>query len=239
MLQWRVQALGTNDSAFSGNLQFELDATPPAVPGAFQVTTGTTVLTGGVGISGSGIASGATGYDKALDGNPGSYWATPLRAWFQTEFIVVDYGSPKSINEVRLLSQASSAIRFPVNFEIQVSLDNINYTTVSSTTGFVAAPANWYSFPFATASARYVRVWVTLSNNVNGILSVELAEVETIQATGGAGSVGLSWLTPGDDGNTGTADHLEVRYAATTLGSFDFATATPAAGVPPAAVAGA
>lgn len=62
------------------------------------------------------------------------------------------------------------------------------------------------------------------------------ATIDDLSATRGttAGTVGLSWTAPGDDGNTGTATGYEIRYAAgPIMDEIAWNAATPVSGIIP------
>jgi hypothetical protein len=48
----------------------------------------------------------------------------------------------------------------------------------------------------------------------------------------------LNWSAPGDDNNSGTAASYDIRYSTSTLSESNFATATPASGMPTPSLAG-
>jgi beta-glucosidase-like glycosyl hydrolase len=84
----------------------------------------------------------------ATDGNPGSRWES---AYTDPQWLEVDLGSPTQICSASLSWEAAYAS----SFQIQVSTDNVNWSTVYSTT--TAAGGN-ESFTFS-ATARYIRVY--------------------------------------------------------------------------------
>ncbi|GAA4249208.1 galactose-binding domain-containing protein [Dactylosporangium darangshiense] len=87
---------------------------------------------------------------SAVDGNPATRWGS---AYSDPQWIVVDLGSARSINRVRLNWEAA----YGRAYQIQTSPDNATWTTVYSTTtgdGGVDDLA-------VTGSGRYVRVYGT------------------------------------------------------------------------------
>ena len=84
----------------------------------------------------------------ATDGNPGSRWES---AYTDPQWLEVDLGSQTQICSASLLWETAYAS----SFQIQVSTDNVNWTTVYSTT---TATGGSESFTFS-ATGRYIRVY--------------------------------------------------------------------------------
>ena len=86
----------------------------------------------------------------ATDGDPGTRWES---AYSDPQWLEVDLGSQTQICGASLLWEAAYASAF----QIQVSTDNANWTTVYSTT---TGTGGSESFTFS-ATARYIRVYAT------------------------------------------------------------------------------
>lgn len=96
-----------------------------------------------------------------------------------TEYITFDMGSGKSISRVDLFPRNQTNYvgnGFPVDFTIQVSNDNVNWTTVISRTGYAQPDQNVQSFSFTAQTARYVKIQGTNLRN-NGEYRMQFAEV--------------------------------------------------------------
>jgi chitodextrinase len=199
------------------------------VDGFVDVTGLTTIASSG--------DSGSNTKDKVLDKNLDTYWSTPGRASMQTEFLTLDLGAAKSFARVRMRSRADNGTFFPRDFEIQVSDDNVSYTTVASRTDFSAGNGQWYDFDFNTERRRYVRVLVTKSRqHSSGYYFTQIAEMEVKQGTPAQGTIELDWPAPGDDGSSGTAASYDIRYQQGT--TITFGSATSATGEPAPSPAG-
>lgn len=98
-----------------------------------------------------------------------------------TEHIQLDMGSSKTVSKVDLYPRNESGQvgkGFPVNFTIQISTDNINWTTVVTRTAYAQPGNSVQSFTFTAASARYVKV-VGTSLRLNGTeYRMQFAEME-------------------------------------------------------------
>ena len=94
----------------------------------------------------------ATDYpaSDATDGNPGSRWSS---AFSDPQWLEVDLGSEQNICSIGILWEAAYATAF----QIQVSNDNTNWTTVYSTT---TGTGGNQTFSIST-TARYVRMYGT------------------------------------------------------------------------------
>lgn len=171
-----------------------------------------------------------TDMTKTTDGDAATYWQSPNRAVITPEFITWDLGANKNLSQVSLLSRSTGNL-FPVDYQIQVSTDNVNFTTVHSVTGAAPALGAWVDHALPDPTARYVRLWITKTKlSASGKYTAQLAEVEILEATPGE-SLGLHWTAPGDDGDVGTAASYELRWSSSpiTIGNFNAATtiATP------------
>ncbi len=201
------------------------DDTPPrrvinlkarAVPGGKPIPA--------TAIASSGSAAGTQDMTKTTDRLPATFWSSPQRAASQTEFITWDLGAAKTLNEVALLSRSAGTL-FPVDYEIQVSLNNSAYTTAFSVTGGAVGPGVWVHHTLPDPRARYVKLLIKkLKRSVTGTFRAQLAEVEILEATQGA-VVALSWTAPGDDGRVGTATAYDLRWSTSPITEQNFAAA--------------
>ena len=172
--------------------------------------------------------------ENAIDGDLNTHWSTPGRSAITTEFYKLDFGSSQDINLVRLRSDSGNGQRFPKDFTIQVSADDVSYTVVHSENDFVAAPITWYEFSFPTVSARYVKIESTEQNKYRKKYYVQIAEIEILGPAGAAVQATLAWNATGDDGDQATAASYEIRYdtAEITGANFDGATLAASGLVP-------
>ncbi|WP_328988980.1 discoidin domain-containing protein [Kribbella sp. NBC_01245] len=94
----------------------------------------------------------------------------------------VDLGAVTGIKEVALFARsdgANTGAGFPVDFEIQTSLNGSTWTPVVTKTGYPKPDELAQSFTFTATSARYVRVVATkVQPAPGGELRVQLAELE-------------------------------------------------------------
>lgn len=101
-----------------------------------------------------------------------------------TEWVQVDLGSASSISRVDLYPRNDSpntGYGFPVDFTIQVSTDNLNWSTVVTKTGYALPAGSVQSFGFNATNARYVKVnGTSLRQNPNdgNLYRMQFAEVE-------------------------------------------------------------
>ncbi len=118
----------------------------------------------------------------ATDGNPGSRWSS---AASDPQWLDVDLGSQQQICSMGILWEAAYASAF----QLQVSNDNSNWTTVYSTT---TGTGGSQTFP-VSATARYVRMYATARGTQFGDSIFELdvyGLTTTAPVTGGNGNGG-------------------------------------------------
>ena len=78
-----------------------------------------------------------------------------------TEWVTVDLGTANIINRVKLHPRNDATHvgwHFPVDFTIQVSADNVSWTTVVTQTAYPLPSNTAQSFGFSSINARYVKV---------------------------------------------------------------------------------
>ncbi|GGD64462.1 discoidin domain-containing protein [Paenibacillus nasutitermitis] len=99
-----------------------------------------------------------------------------------TEWVTADIGSNKTISRVDLYPRNDNTNLgncFPIDFTIQVSTDNVNWTTMITRTNYAKPGNQVQSFTFAPQSAKYVKVTGTnLRTDVYGSYRMQFAEIE-------------------------------------------------------------
>jgi len=104
-----------------------------------------------------------------------------------TEWIMLDLGKAYMIQTVDLYPRndgSNTGYGFPVDFTIQLSEDNINWTTVITETGYELPGNEVQSFSFASSEARYIKIeGSSLRSNPNdwNQYRMQLAEIEVYQ----------------------------------------------------------
>lgn len=104
-----------------------------------------------------------------------------------TEWVKVDLGLSTSISKVDLYPRndgVNTGYGFPINFTIDVSQDNVTWTSVVTKTNYSLPTGTAQSFAFPTQNARYVRVnGTSLRANPNdgNTYRMQLAEFEVYQ----------------------------------------------------------
>ena len=233
--KWRVLATdGVNQSPFSIDTFFAIDViAPDAITDlAAGPAPSSPVLVTAPAVDSSGDRSDAKSKEKATDGDPLTFWSTPARAVAQHEFITMDTASVHRIGRVRVLSRDRGSF-FPEDLEIQVSDDNVDFTTVHQVFGLPATTSTWHSFDFAPAQGRYVRVYVTKARKTSGKYKVHIAEIQVYESPIVTGSLSLSWTAPGDNGSLGTAASYALKWSLSPIDSGNFGSATPVTLSPP------
>jgi hypothetical protein len=100
-----------------------------------------------------------------------------------TEWITIDLGATSSISRVDLFPRDDDlGYGFPLDFTIQVSINNTNWSTVITQTGYpLPTVAGAKSFTFASTNARYVKITGTNlrpNPNDNNSYRMQFAEIE-------------------------------------------------------------
>lgn len=139
--------------------------------------------------SGWGKAKAVDGERSAISGAKGWTSANSLTV-NHTEWVSVDLAASYSINKVDLYPRndgADTGYGFPIDFTIQVSTDNTNWTTVITRTGYTLPGGTVQSFSFSNQNARYVKIEGTsLRQNPNDSnqYRMQFAEIEVYAPAG-------------------------------------------------------
>ncbi len=184
-------------------------------------------------IAASSAASSATAFTNATDGNDSSYWGSAGTGTATEQWITLDTGSSHDIGQVRLRSRSAGAL-FPEELEIQVSPDNVTFTTVHTAVGLPSTQGFWHTMLFTGSPGRYVRVRaIKPRQSAGGLYYAQIAEIEVSEATFIFGPITLHWTAPGDDGENGTAASYDLRYSTNLIDDLaSFGSASTVAGEP-------
>ncbi|QGQ98682.1 hypothetical protein EHS13_29260 [Paenibacillus psychroresistens] len=127
---------------------------------------------------------------KATDGltfsSPGSMGWSSLNSLTtnHTEWVTVDLTTSQALSKVLLYPRndgANTGYGFPINFTIQLSTDNINWTTVATQTGYALPAGVGQSFTFSSQNARYVKInGTSLRANPNDINQYRMQFAEIV-----------------------------------------------------------
>lgn len=100
------------------------------------------------------------------DKDPATEWISANHKTMRPEFAIADLGTSKTFTSIDLLSPPRIISEaFPKTFSLFVSNDKVNWTWVKDAKNVVAAPSQWYHFPVASTTARYIRVQVDETNH--------------------------------------------------------------------------
>lgn len=175
---------------------------------------------------------------QAADGNPQTAWLTPGRFVPQEEHLVLRVPTPALVDRVELLAPTAYPDFFPVDFDIDVSIDGLAWTTVGGMRGAKATAGQRVSLHFAATRAQAVRVRVLRSFvHDSGYGYAGLAEVTLREVSSHPDTILLTFTAPGDDPAEGAAARYDVRVSESPLTASTFAQATVVS-APTPAVAG-
>ena len=183
-------------------------------------------------VDSSGDQSTTLSKEKTTDKDPTTYWSSPWQSTMRDEYVTVDIGSVKTISRVKMLSRNAGKL-FPEDLEIQVSDDNVTFTTVHQAFGLPDTAGMWHTFDFTPVTARYVRVYMTKIRITSGLYRAHVAEIEVYESTVLAGDITLEWTAPGDDLGVGTATEYDLRWSPSPITAGNFLGANPLTTNPP------
>src|SRR6185369_2891356 len=112
-------------------------------------------------ITSSSEQSGAFAAGALGDGDHGSFWASAPRTASQEEWARVEYPAETSAGQLRIWPADALTALFPPDFTVRVSRDGLAWTTVQTTTGYVASAGQAVVVTLAATPLRYVELRAT------------------------------------------------------------------------------
>ena len=117
--------------------------------------------------------------DKAVDGNYLTFWSTPPSLYRKNEFITLDLGEIKQMSRIDMYALRSLTMDFfPVNFQVQLSSDNINWEEIRSEKNYTLKSTHFDSWELNSLEARYLRVSITKAKTFFIFYVAQIAEIE-------------------------------------------------------------
>ncbi|WP_063770137.1 discoidin domain-containing protein [Streptacidiphilus melanogenes] len=174
-------------SALLAGLLLALSQAPPAHAAA-------TLLSQGKAATASSTENAGTPATAAFDGNAGTRWSSQFS---DPQWLQVDLGASASISQVVLQWETAYATAF----QIQVSDDAANWTTVYSTTTGTGGTQTLN----VTGTGRYVRMYGTARATQYGYSLWEFQVYGAPSATGGCGTTNAALNRPATASSTENA----------------------------------
>ncbi|MDX2022673.1 MAG: discoidin domain-containing protein [Deltaproteobacteria bacterium] len=204
-----------------------VDATPPPQVIDLQANTipGNPAL---VHVStASGQFSSYWAASFAADGNIDTAWVSPGRFVPQEESIVVALESPYMIDRVELTPPPAYPQFFPIDFDIDVSPDGQDWTTVGGMRNAKVGAGQTLPIFFPGTFAAAVRVRVLTSRvHDSGLSYAGIAEIAVREMSSNPDGIELRFTAPGDDPGSGAATTYELRYSTSPITESNFSAAT-------------
>src|SRR5215472_13797069 len=156
-----------------------LTVTAATAPAAAAATCGTTNVALNKTATASSLENSGFPATNAVDGNTGTRWSS---AFSDPQWLEVDLGSSQSICGVTLVWEAAYA----KSFQIQVSADNANWTSIYSTT---TGTGGTQALTGLSGAGRYIRMYGTVRATQYGY---SLWEFQVFTTSGGGGTCGTA-----------------------------------------------
>jgi hypothetical protein len=141
-------------------------------------------------VASSSMALSSMDAEQAVDNNSSTFWSSAGHTTpGNVEWIYINTGFTGKISQVSLLPRvvAGKTMCFPVNFNLQYSLDGITWTDVSgqSYTNYSCSDTTAQVFNFSSAvTAQYIRLYATkLSPDSYGNYYCQIAEMHVEEVT--------------------------------------------------------
>jgi beta-glucosidase len=189
---WEFEIYAASAATPTATARPSATATSRATATATPTVAGTNLALGKPATA-SSIENAGTTANLAVDGNTATRWSS---AASDPQWLSVDLGATASINRVRLVWETA----YGQAYQIQVSNDNVNWTTIKSQSAGTGGTEDWTGL---SGSGRYVRMYGTTRGTAYGY---SLWEFE-VYGTGGAAT---PTVTPTPAG--GITVPLEIPY---------------------------
>lgn len=116
---------------------------------------------------------------RAVDGDTISLWSSAPTPFWENEFIALDLGKVKQISRIDMYASKLFILDFfPVNFQIEISGDNINWEEVCTEKNYNLRSAHSDSWDMNNPQARYLRVHITKAKTFFIFYLAQIAEIE-------------------------------------------------------------
>jgi hypothetical protein len=120
--------------------------------------------------------------EKLMDGDPRTFWSTIPSFSLKDEFVTLDFGEIKRVRWFNMYALDLFGIDFfPVNFNIQISRDNITWEELSTEEGYTPPlqPTPPDSWDFGSLECRYIRVYITKAKTL--FFTFHMAQIAKIR----------------------------------------------------------
>ena len=170
----------------------------------------------------TGSASLNFAASNLVDNNQASSWALEPDSQRCYGYSVVDLGSTVEVGHIKLFKDQVFQDFFPSDYEILVSIDNNNFVPIIREYDFSTNDSE-IAYSFLNQSARYVKIEITGCNkHENGYYYSVISEMKLFKSLNQSDSILLTWIAPGDDGNSGQALNYNIRYSTSSITESNF-----------------
>jgi large repetitive protein len=200
---------------------------------------GVDVAKGGTVTASSSYVAGGWKQAALTDGNVASvsdslgWTSSPQTSATAAQWVQVDMGAVKTIDQVALYRRTDGVGGFPSGFNIQISVDGSTWTTVTTQSNYpVPSTGIPAVFGFNPASARYVKVnGTTLRTDGSSSYFMQFAELTALNDRPDPTAGEL--LTSRDARSSSATDNTYLTsYGYDAIGNMTSATTPPVAGFP-------
>jgi hypothetical protein len=102
------------------------------------------------------------GKDNVADGDPLTFWSSFLAFYWGNESITLDLGEVKLIESVNMYATVFfNTCYFPVNFQIELSKNNIDWEELYTLRNYTPKPAKSDSWNLNSYEGRYIKIYIT------------------------------------------------------------------------------
>ncbi|MCP4604429.1 MAG: S8 family serine peptidase, partial [Proteobacteria bacterium] len=185
-----------------------------------------------------GASSENTEHYKAsnvADGNPDTAWVTLPQATPVEESLILELYEPFSINRVVLTPSGAYPEFFPVDFDIDVSMNGTAWEIVGGRRNVSILQDETIEVTFPAVEAAYIRLKVlTPYEHPSGYYYTGLSEITVYRESLNIDTIQLQFTAPGDDPGEGHSESYEIRYSESPIDEESFVDAVLIEGPIPA-----
>ena len=168
--------------------------------------------------------------DNAVDGSAETDWAAKPSQTDGGEYLIVEFTQPFVVDKVTIAPQAAYPEFFPVDFDVEMSLDGSEWVTVGGMRGAAVTDDTPVDITFPAITASTMRLSILHSYaHASGLYYTGISEITAYTMTQDPDMIRLVFTAPGDDPGEGRATSYDVRYSDAPITEANFSSANQTA----------
>ncbi|MCP4603617.1 MAG: S8 family serine peptidase, partial [Proteobacteria bacterium] len=166
--------------------------------------------------------------ENAYDGSPDSSWMSTPTLEDEEQYIIVELDEIATVDRVKLTPPLAYPEAFPIDFDIELSMDGSDWSVVGGHRNFAVEPSDIVEILFPATEVAAVRLRVLKSyRHESGYYYAGVSEMTVYEISERHDVLELKFTAPGDDPGWGESNAYDIRYSKTVITEENFNQATP------------